>query len=606
MSTPEQIPHRQDIPLDHTWDLASIFETPELWEAERLAVTEELAALGAYAGRLGESASVLADYLEAKDTLAARGARVTTYAAMEAIADTGDPGAQARRGQATAMSSQFTAATAFAEPELQAFGDTLYEWVDEEPRLAAYGHYFDNLLRQRPHLRSAEVEEVLGLLIDPFSGPLATASALTDADLRFADATDSAGQAVRVGQTTIPPTGIQSRDREHRRTAWESFCDGYLSVKDTLTSNYLTCVKQQIFDTRVRSYDSVLHNRLSPGAAPTQVFHNLIDTFKSNLSIWHRYWDVRRRLLGVEALRPYDQWAPLQDDEPAVPYEQAVEWCCASMEPLGTEYVAPLRRGCGVERWIDYEPNIGKRQGAASVGGRLGSTRDFLYLSYDGTLQSVSVLAHELGHAMHGHLVNRAQPAAYRAMGMSMVAETASNFNQALLRAHLMQSKAGDDAFQLALLDEAMFNFHRYFFIMPTLARFEWEVYRRAEQGQPLNVDVLNGLAGELFAEGYGTTLTDDPERTPITWAQFQHLYIPFYTFQYAVGISAAHAMAQGVVDEDGEACRRYLSFLRVGTSAYALDAFEVGGVDMTTPEPVERAFATLDDVVSRLEGFIR
>ncbi len=288
-----------------------------------------------------------------------------------------------------------------------------------------------------------------------------------------------------------------------------------------------------------------------------------------------------------------------------MPYEQAVEWCCASMEPLGEEYVESLRRGCGVERWVDYEPNIGKRQGAACVGGYLASTRNFLYLSYDGTLQSVSVLAHELGHSMHGYLVNEAQPAIYANMGMSMVAETASNFNQALLRAYLLHARAGDETFQLALLDEAMFNFHRYFFIMPTLARFEWEVFDRAEQGKPLNIDVLSGLAGEFFAEGYGSTLEADPERTAITWAQFQHLFIPFYTFQYAIGISAAHAMAQGVLDGDDEARQRYLRFLRSGDSEYPLDTFSIGGVDMTTPEPIEKAFGVLDQIVSRLEALI-
>ncbi len=274
---------RQDVPEERTWDLASVFADTQLWEAERLAVTDELPALSAFAGRLGESPEVLADFMALDEAVSKRGARVVTYAQMETIADTGDAEAQARKGQAIAFVSQHAAATAFAEPELQALGETLFTWVDQEPRLAHYRHYFDNLMRQRRHLRSSEVEEVLGLLIDPFSGPQSTASALTDSDLSFADAVDSSGQTFRVGQTTIPPTGIQSRDREHRRTAWESFCDGHLSVKDTLASNYLTRVKQEIFTMRVRSYDSVLHTRLSPGNAPPQVFHNLIDTFRSNL-----------------------------------------------------------------------------------------------------------------------------------------------------------------------------------------------------------------------------------------------------------------------------------------------------------------------------------
>ena len=594
---------RKDVESAHTWDLESVFPTAEDWEKERRAVMATLPTLAGFKGKLGESPLVLADYLEAAGSMAVRTVRLMTYANMEIIVDTTNPKALALKGQATGLFGQCCATVSFSQPELQDLGDILFEWAEKEPRLSIYRHYFEDLIRQKDHLRSAEVEQVLGLLIDPFSGPQATASALTDSDLQFADAVGGNGEAFRVGQTTIPPTGIQSPDRERRRTAWESFSDGYLGVKNTLASNYLTCVKQRVFNIRVRSYESVLQSMLSPGNVPTAVFQNLIDTFTANLPTWHRYWDVRLRLLRVDTLHPYDQWAPLQDNEIRIPYEEAVDWCCASMEPLGDEYVAAMRSGCTEERWVDYEPNIEKRQGAAAVGGGLGSTRNFLYTSYDSTLQAVSVLAHELGHAMHGYLINQTQPIVYRSMGMSMVAETASNFNQALLRSYLMREKVDDDSFQLALLDEAMFNFHRYFFIMPTLARFEFEVFSRAEKGQPLNADILNGIMGELFAEGYGSTLSDDPDRTAITWAQFQHIYMPFYTFQYAIGISAAHAMAEGVIAGDGEARQRYLSFLKAGGSLYPLEVFRLSGVDMTTPEPVEQAFAVLDDIVTRLDA---
>ncbi|MBT4141417.1 MAG: oligoendopeptidase F family protein, partial [Candidatus Latescibacteria bacterium] len=465
---------------------------------------------------------------------------------------------------------------------------------------AIYKHHFEDLLRQKTHLRSAEVEEVLGLLSEPFSGISQTASELTNTDLKFDDATNSTGEPCPVGQTTVPPTGIQSSDREQRRTAWESFSDGYLSVQNTLASNYLTSVKQQVFNIRVRKYNSVLESRLFPSNTPVDVFHNLINTFKTNLPTWHRYWEIKRRVLGVDQLHPYDIWAPIVKTDPEVSYEQAIDWICEGMAPLGDEYVQVLRKGCLEDRWVDYAPNEGKRQGAAALGAANGHS--FAFTAYNDTLLAMSVLAHELGHVMHAYLANQTQPDIYKGFPSSTVAETASNFNQALVRAYLVKQKADDPIFQMALIDEAMFNFHRYFFIMPTLARFEWEVCLRAEQGKPLTTDVLNGLTKDLFAEGYGNTLIDDPERTQVTWAQFAHLYAPFYTFQYAIGISAAHALAEGVLSGNDEPRESYLNFLKAGSSHPTMDLFKLGGVDVATPEPVEKTFAVLSDMVDRLE----
>jgi oligoendopeptidase F len=226
-------------------------------------------------------------------------------------------------------------------------------------------------------------------------------------------------------------------------------------------------------------------------------------------------------------------------------------------------------------------------------------------MSYDDSLNSASVLAHELGHALHGHLSDLHQPDVYCGYDAlsSAVAETASNFNQALLRAYLIAEKGDDVALQLALVDETIWNFHRYFFIMPTLARFEYEVFSRAEKDKALTAEDLNQIMAGLFAEGYGSTLTDDPERTAITWAQFVHVYWPFYTFQYAVGISAASALANGVMAGRANAAENYLKFLRAGGSRYPTDLFELAGLDMNSPEPVEAAFQILAQAIDRLEA---
>jgi oligoendopeptidase F len=519
---------------------------------------------------------------------------------MSAAVDASDSNAKAANGQIGAFTGEFRAATAFAEPELQALGEKLFEWA-RTPGLKAYQHYFDNLLRQKMHTRSPEVEALLGMLEDTLGNISSTATELTNTDMKFPPASDSHGQSHPVAQATVPPTGIQSGDRLQRRNAWENYCDAHLALKNTLASNYITQVKASIFKARARGYTSTLESRLKPYNLPLEVFYNLIDTFKANLTVWHRYWEVKRKILRVDAIHPYDIWAPIVTEPPQVSFQDAVDWIGQALEPLGSEYVAILRRGCLEERWVDYAQNAGKRQGAFS--NRSFGNYPYICTTYDKSLMSVSVLAHELGHSMHTYLAAQHQPGVYRDYNMmsSSVAETASNFHQAMTRAYLMEEKADDTEFQLALIDEAMFNFHRYFFQMPTLARFELEVFTRAENGKPLNADIMNSIMSSLYAEGYGDTMADDPERTAITWAEFGHLYMPFYTFQYAVGISAAHALAEEV-RKSLQAAQNYLQFLGAGASKYPLDLYKLAGVDMSTPQPVEKAFATLEKLVNRLD----
>ncbi len=603
MSETGQVLKRKDVPEKSTWNAEALFESWNTWQTELDAVEEALPALSDFAGKLGDGPTVLADWFDAYFALVRRLNRVGIYLSMSSSVDSNDITAKAKQGLAIGVFSRFVANSAFAEPEMLEIGDSLLQWCKREPRLAIYKHFFDNLLRQKAHLRSAEVEEILGLLADPFSGVSQTAVELTNTDLKFAEAIDSSGRLYHVGQTTIPPTGIQSPDREQRRTAWENFSDGYLSFKNTLANNYATFVKQQAFNIRVRGYNSVLESRLFPGNVPVEVFHNLIDSYKANLSTWHRYWEVKRRALGVETLHPYDIWAPIVEDQTEVPYEEAIDWISKGMAPLGDEYVSILLRGCLEDRWVDYAPNEGKRQGAAAPGSIDGYA--FAFTSYNDTLMDMSVLAHELGHAMHSYLADQTQPDVYKGFPIAMVTETASNFNQAVTRAYLMEEKADDPTFQMALIDEAMDNFHRYFFIMPTLARFEWEVYCRAEQNKPLTADILNGLMKDLFSEGYGATMIDDPDRTQITWAQFAHLYMPYYTFQYAVGISAAHALAEGVLSGSDDARENYLNFLKAGSSLYTMDLFKLCGIDISTPEPIDKTYAVLAELVNRLDGLI-
>lgn len=597
------LPTRAEIDKQYTWNAESVYLTRAEWEADAASIPAMLPTLAAFKGRLSEGPSVLADFMDAADKLVRTLGKVYVYASMSSAVDTTDMQAMSMQGQAGGLYGQGLATIAFSNPELLAIGrETLDQWIANEPRLAIYGHFVDNLFRLQAHVRSAEVEEVMGMASDHINGAYTTYSQLVNADLPFKSVELPDGQTYQVAQGSIN-TLLDSPNREVRRQAWENYSDGYLAFKNTIASNYGTSLKQDVFNARVRGYESSVAASLFTDNIPPAVFRNLIDTFKRNIPTWHKYWAVKRRVMGYDSLHTYDVWAPMVADEPRVEYPQAVDWICEGLQPLGDAYVSAMRRGCLEDRWVDVYPNQGKHQGAFSSG--VHDTFPFIMMSYDDNLGAMSTLAHELGHSMHSYLSRKNQPATYSDYTL-FVAEVASNFNQAMTRANLMKTKADDKVFQIALIQEAMSNFHRYFFIMPTLARFELEMHERVEQGKGVTAPDMMALMADLYAEGYGSEMSLDRERDGMTWATFGHLYANFYVYQYATGISAAHALSEKILAGESGAAQRYVEFLSMGGSKYPLDALKHAGVDMTSPEAVETTFAVLARYVDRLDELTR
>ncbi len=596
------VPPRSEVPVDRTWNVESVFSSDQGWEDAVAALEARYPGLDRFRGRLGESSGMLADWFEAVAEVRRQLGKVYVYSHMRHDVDTADPIGTAMNDRARTLVAQVSAATAFAEPEIIARGfDTLRAWVSDEPGLAIYAHYFDALERRQAHVRSTEVEQLLGMVGDPFGTASDTHSVLTDTDLQFHPSRGTNGEQVAVAQGNMGAL-LTDPDRELRRTAWESYADAHVAMKNTMANCLSAGVKQHVFAARARGYPSALDAALEPNHIPTEVFHTLIETFRRNLPTWHRYWNIRRRALGYDTLHVYDIKAPLTAAAPRVSYEQAVEWIAEGMQPLGGEYVDVLRHGSTTGRWVDVMPNQHKSSGAYSTGAP--STQPFILMSFEDGLYGMSTLAHELGHSMHSYLAWKTQPIVYTRYGL-FLAEVASNFNQAMVRAHLLQSNDDPD-FQIAVIEEAMSNFHRYFFIMPTLARLELEIHQRVERGEGLTADGLITLMADLFAEGYGDEVEMDRERIGITWAEFSgHMYADFYVYQYATGISAATALAHGVLAEGPEAADRYLVMLKAGGSLYPLDALSMAGVDMATPEPVERAFEVLAQMVGRLDELV-
>ncbi len=602
------LPKRSELPKEQTWNLEALFPSPAAWQAALEEATRSTKEIEAFAGRLAESPQTLLAALETYQSRLLAAMKVFQYASLQLATEGTNPEFIRMVAEARGMLARLAAAGAYLEPELLRLKpEQLEAFMEAEPALALYRHYFDGLLARKPHVRSSEVEAVLAEVSDPLSAHSATASAATNADMQFRPVAFQGGllpvSHSSIGELLVHPSP------EVRKAAWESYADGHLAFKNTLAATLQGSIKSFVFQARVRGYPSSLDMALAEGRGcgnriPRVVFENLLQTFQAHLPTWHRFWRLRKKALGGRLYSHdvpiYDAPAPLVPS-PKVGFWEAAEIICRGMEPLGKTYVEPMRRGLFEERWVDWGQNQGKRAGAFSSG--LKGTFPYIFMSWSDDLYSLSTLAHELGHSMHSYFARQAQPVIYTNYSL-FVAEVASNFNQAMVRSLLLREAQTPEQ-KLAVLEEAFANFHRYLFVMPTLARFELELYQRVEVGGALTAPFLIERLCELFAEGYGGEVELDKERLGEGWMHFSHLYNPFYVYQYATGIAAANALAQQVLKEGEPAAQRYLDFLKAGDSVYPLEALQIAGIDMTRPEPLEQGFAVLASMVDELEKLL-
>jgi oligoendopeptidase F len=586
-----------------TWNAESVFSSNKAWEKEVKQIIDDLAKIKKFQGKLKEGPSVLLKALAAHDKLVSRAQTAAMYAVFLYNVDTTNQQSAGMQSKAIGMYGQVGSAVAFMQPEILAIGKRkINKWIRENKKLKAYAHSFEDLFRKQEHVRSAEVEEILGLVSEPLSGASTSTSMLTNADFKFGRIQDSKGKVYDITQGNYDTQLMHLADREARKAAYKTYMDQYVAHKNTLAANLSTSINANVFYMRARKHKDTLSASLFDLNIPTSVFHNLIDTFMKYVPGWHRYFDLRRTALGLKKFAYYDMWAPIVKKNVKVPYEKAVDLISESLAPLGREYVSILRRGALKERWVDIYPNQGKSHGAFSYGSQ--GTHPFIMMSYTDEVTSMSTLAHELGHSMHSYFTWKNQPFFYTDYSL-FVAEVASNFHQAMMRGHLLNSNISKH-FKLALIEEAVGgNFFRYFFQMPTLARFELETHQRAERGDPLTADSMIDLMADLFAESFGPGFDMDRERVGMTWSTFGHLFADYYVYAYATGISGAHAAAGRILRKEPNAVENYLGFLKSGSSDYSLNVLQKAGINLTTPQAVEETFAVMEEYIDQMEELL-
>lgn len=597
MADVKKIPTRSEVAEEDTWAIHDLFETDEAWEEEFVALKELSKQAPAYAGRLGESAATLLEYLNLVEKTSGILTEMFNYAERSSDVDTRVAKYQDMCGRMMAFFVELRANTAFETPELLSIDEKkLEDFYREEPGLEKFRRYLNDTLRKKAHVLSPAEEKLLAAAGDMTQAPETIYSMFNDADLTFPDAVDSEGQKHPLSQGTYI-SYLESSDRVLRKSAFENLYHMYAGYRNTVAAVQAAEVKQRQFVAQARKYSSSLECALDATNVPVNVYTNLIEAVHQNMDKMYRYVALRKKLLGVDELHMYDLYTPLVSGvDKKIPFAQAKETVYDALAPMGDYYRSILREGFD-NRWIDVYENEGKRTGAYSAGAR---KHPYVLLNYSGTLDSQFTLAHEMGHAIHSYLSNKNQPI-IDADYVIFVAEVASTCNEALLMEHLL-GKTTDKKERAYLINHFLEQFRGTLYRQTMFAEFEMILGKLAQEGQTLTADLLNEEYRKLNRLYFGDDIVLDSE-IDSEWMRIPHFYYNYYVFQYATGYSAAIALSRRILKEGKPAVDDYLKFLSGGCSKSPIELLKIAGVDMSTPEPVNDALQLFGELLDEMEA---
>ena len=593
------VPERSDVDEAYKWELESLYADDEEWEAAFESVQERLEDLRAFEGRATEDPETLQDTLETYESIMREVANVGAYARMRSDEDTTDNDYQALATRAQALSSKASSAASFLEPEIQDLDrGTVEDYIDENPDLEQYDHFFDDVLRMKPHTRSAEIENLLAELGEVLGSTGEVYNMLVNADVEFPSVEDPDGEPQRITLNNFT-TLQEDPDREFRRDVYETFYDEWEEYRNSIAAAYKNSVKTDVKLARARNYETAREAALDGPNVPVEVYDTLVDTVDENLDVLQRHADLKRQSIGADDLEMWDLYVPMVEGEsPDVEYDQAREYVTGAVEPLGEEYQSWLADGLD-SRWVDvYETN--NKQSGAYSGGTYDS-QPFILMNYQDDVASMYTLAHELGHSLHSEYTSEHQPYVYSGYEI-FVAEVASTVNETLLTHHLLD-EVEDETLRRHVLNQYLERFRSTLFRQTMFAEFEHETHRLEEAGEALTADRLDEVYGGLKEKYYANADVDD--RIAREWMRIPHFYRAFYVYQYSTGISAAVALAQNILEEGEPAAERYREFLASGSREYPLELLETAGVDMTSSDPIDAAIDTYDEFLDEFADLI-
>lgn len=592
MSTSQ--PKRQDVKIEDTWKLEDLFETDLLFENTLSETKKLLDKFNPYEGKLTSNPHTLLTFLKLQDTFGEALGKLYVYAHMRLHQDGSNAYYQDLASQSEDLSVAASEALAFSGPELtQLTAAQLDTFFKELPELRHYERYLNEILRQKTHILTSEMEAVLARVGELGTMPQNTFSMLNNVDMKFPTVENAKGETVRLTHGNYIPL-MESQNRSVREAAFTALYNTYTSYKNTISTLFAANIKQYGFFSSMRHFETPLHSALSENNIPVTVYHELIHTVNNNLSIMHDYVTLRKEELGLDTLHMYDLFVPMiKDFEKEISYEESCDILLKALAPLGEDYLAIVKEALD-NRWIDKYENEGKRSGAYSWGS-YGAPHPYILLNYSPNINSLFTLAHEMGHALHSYYSHHHQPHIYGDYCI-FVAEVASTVNEALLMNYLLETTQ-EETYKRYLINYFMEQFRSTLYRQTMFAEFELMMHTASQEGKTLTADYLCDTYYELVKKYHGPSIEVDAA-IAMEWARIPHFYTPFYVYQYATGYSAAITLSERILKEGTEAVKDYKAFLSGGSSKDPIDLLKIAGVDMSTSAPIAKALEVFNSLI--------
>ncbi|HBL2341416.1 TPA: oligoendopeptidase F [Enterococcus faecium] len=596
----KQLPKREELPENLTWDLTKIFSSDQEFDEKYLELSEELKQSEKHKGTLDQGASQFLNAIEFVLRVYRQTEVIYVYAHLKNDQDTGNTDYQALYARASSLFSKVSEAVSWFEPEiLQLSDDQIWQYFKEEPKLEVYRHYIQQIVDNRAHVLSAEQESLLAGAGEIFDASSDTFAVLNNADLVFPTIEGENGEIVQLSHGVYGQL-LESTDRRVREAAFKGLYSVYEQFRNTFASTLGTHIKGHNFKAKVRNYSSAREASLSNNHIPESVYDTLVDVVNKHLPLLHRYMELRKRLLEVEKLHMYDLYTPVLGEAPITfTYEEAKEKALEALKPMGEEYMAIVEKAFS-ERWIDVVENKGRRSGAYSSGSY--DTNPYILLNWHDTLDQLFTLVHEMGHSVHSYFTRSNQPYVYGDYSI-FLAEIASTTNENILTEYLLETEK-DPRVRAYVLNHYLDGFKGTVFRQTQFAEFEHFMHTEDEKGVPLTSEYLSDSYGKLNAKYYGPAVEEDPE-IKFEWSRIPHFYYNYYVFQYSTGFSAASALAKKILNQEPEALENYLAYLKAGNSDYPVEVMKKAGVDMTQAAYIEDAMSMFEQRLNELEELI-
>ncbi|MEI6715345.1 MAG: oligoendopeptidase F [Verrucomicrobiota bacterium] len=595
------IPTRDQIPASDTWDLSPLFSSPAEWTAAFDTLQNAYPEFQKFSGKLHESAATLSAALEFEKALDLQIERLAHYSSLRSSEDSSSAEALDREGQFENLMTRISEAFSFFTPEIQAIDDATFEKFLESPELSEWQIPLRKLRRLKPYTLSASEERLLALGGTALGGHRETFSQLTNVDMQFGELADETGTKRTLSQSSYS-SFLVKRDPALRKQAFHQFYAEFDAHKFTVASTMAASIRTDVFYARARNYPSAREAALFRDDVPVAVYDNLISTVKKNLPALFRYYALRKRVLKLEEIHQYDTYVPIVEKvDTKVSFDEAIDKVLASVAPLGAEYCSTLAKGLRSERWCDRYENKGKRSGAFSSGSY--TSPPYILMNYkDDVFSDVYTLAHEAGHSMHTWYTNRNQP--YQTSGYPIfLAEVASTFNEELLTHHLLENTT-DPMMRAYLINRQIDDIRGTVYRQTMFAEFEKLTHEAEERGEALTLEKFREIYRGLLQDYFGPDFNLDPE-LELECLRIPHFYNAFYVYKYSTGLSAAVSLSQQVLTEGAPAVERYLGFLKSGGAEFPLPTLQKAGVDMTSPEPIQRTLELFARRVEELERLL-